>query len=69
MVLVVVPSIKLPPALLPVMPWRWGVVAGLNLILLLFLVLQIVLGFSLVNNVLAAADSKIAARAGKARPA
>jgi hypothetical protein len=57
------PPAKVPPAAHPVLPWRWGIVAGLNLILLLFLVLQIVLGFSLVNNVLAATNSQIAARA------
>jgi hypothetical protein len=60
-----VPPAKLPPAAHPILPWRWGLVAGLNLILLLFLILQLVLGFSLVNNVLAATDSKIAARAEK----
>ena len=59
------PPAKLPPAAHPVLPWRWGIVAGLNLILLLFLVLQWVLGFSLVNNVLAATESKIAALAEK----
>lgn len=59
------PPAKLPPAAHPVLPWRWGIVAGLNLILLLFLALQLVLGFSLVNNVLAATDSKINARAEK----
>jgi hypothetical protein len=57
------PSLKLPPTADPILPWRWGVVAGLNLILLLFLVLQIVLGFSLINNVLAAKNSEIAASA------
>jgi hypothetical protein len=59
------PAPKLPPALSPILPWRWGIVAGLNLILLLFLALQLVLGFSLVNNVLAATDSDITARAEK----
>jgi hypothetical protein len=59
------PPAKLPPAAHPILPWRWGMVAGLNLILLLFLVLQLVLGFSLVNNVLAATNSQIAARAEK----
>jgi hypothetical protein len=59
------PPAKVPPAAHPVLPWRWGIVAGLNLILLLFMVLQLVLGFSLVNNVLAATNSQIAARAEK----
>ena len=57
---------KLPPALYPLLPWRWGVVAALNLILLLFLVLQLVLGFSLENNFIAATDKEVAA-AAKAR--
>jgi hypothetical protein len=65
LVLMFLPSVKLPPAVDPILPWRWGIVAGLNLILLLFLVLQLVLGFSLVNNVLAATNSQIAARAEK----
>jgi hypothetical protein len=59
------PPAKLPPVAHPILPWRWGLVAGLNLILLLFLVLQLVLGFSLVNNVLDATNSKIAARSEK----
>jgi len=59
------PPHKLPPVAHPLLPWRWGIVAGLNLILLLFLVLQLVLGFSLVNNVLAGTDSEIAARSEK----
>jgi len=54
---------KLPPALYPILPWRWGVVAALNLILLLFLVLQLVLGLSLENNYIAAKDKEVAARA------
>ena len=60
-VLPFLPSQQLPPAVHQVLPWRWGIVAGLDLILLLFLVLQIVLGFSLVNNLLAAKNSEIAA--------
>lgn len=40
-------SIKLPPQVEKLMPWRWGIVAALNLILFLFLGLQVVLGFSL----------------------
>ncbi len=61
--LVFAPQLKLPPAAAPILPWRWGVVAGLDLILLLFLVLQLLFGFSLANNILAATDSRIAAQA------
>jgi hypothetical protein len=39
--------LKLPPALQQVLPWRWGIVAAVNLILFLFLALQLLLGFSL----------------------
>ncbi len=57
------PPSRLPPALHSLLPWRWGIVAVLNLILLLFLVLQMVFGFSLENNFVAAADSGIAKNA------
>lgn len=49
-----------------VLPWRWGIVAALNLVLFLFLALQLVLGFSLENNVINAADAAVDAGA-KAR--
>jgi hypothetical protein len=39
--------IKLPPAVEKLLPWRWGIVAAANLILFLFLGLQVILGFSL----------------------
>ena len=58
---------KLPPALYPLLPWRWGVVAALNLVLFLFLLLQLVFGFSLENTVIAAADKAVAARAAETR--
>ena len=54
---------KLPPSTYPLLPWRWGGVAALNLILFLFLVLQLVFGFSLENNFIAAKDKEIAAAA------
>lgn len=46
---VVVPMIprKLPPQVEKLLPWRWAIVAALNLILFLFLALQVLLGFSL----------------------
>ncbi len=61
--LVFVPASALPPTLHPFLPWRWGLVAVLNLILLLFLVMQMVFGFSLENNFIGAADSAIARNA------
>lgn len=46
---VVIPMIQipLPPWVDKLLPWRWGLVAALNLILFLFLGLQVLLGFSL----------------------
>jgi hypothetical protein len=38
---------KLPPAIQPVLTWRWAIVGGLNLFLLGFLAMTLVLGFSL----------------------
>jgi hypothetical protein len=45
----VLPHLKvaLPPAVEQLMPWRWAILAGLNAVLLLFLLLQMLLGFSL----------------------
>jgi hypothetical protein len=42
--------VKLPPAAQKVMPWRWGIVAALNLVFYLFLLLQMALGFALETN-------------------
>lgn len=39
--------LKLPPVVEKLLPWRWGIVAAVNLILFLFLGLQVLLGFSL----------------------
>jgi len=38
--------VKVPPALQPVMQWRWGIVAVVNLLLFLVLVLQLIWVFS-----------------------
>jgi hypothetical protein len=38
---------KLPPAVDRFLPWRWGIVAALCLVLFLFLFLQMVIGFSI----------------------
>jgi hypothetical protein len=40
-------SIKLPPQVENLLPWRWGIVAAVNLVVFLFLALQLLLGFSL----------------------
>lgn len=40
-------NVKLPAALQGVFPWRWGIAAALNLFVLLFLGLQLVVGFSI----------------------
>ncbi len=42
--------IKLPPAVQKVLPWRWGIVAALNLVVFFFLVLQLILGFQMEKN-------------------
>lgn len=46
---VVIPllSIKLPPYVNDLMPWRWGIVLAANLLVFLFLGLQLIFGFSL----------------------
>jgi hypothetical protein len=43
-------GVKLPPAVQKVMPWRWGIVAALNLVFYLFLLLQMALGFAPETN-------------------
>jgi len=40
-------QIKLPPQVEKLLPWRWGIVAAINLVLFFFLGLQLLLGFSL----------------------
>jgi hypothetical protein len=42
--------VKLPPGIQMAMPWRWGIVAAANLVLLLFLVLQLAVGFGMESN-------------------
>jgi hypothetical protein len=48
---------KLPPAISPFLPWRWGVIFALNLLLFLILVLQLVVGFPLESSMRTWADS------------
>lgn len=40
-------QIKLPPVVAKLMPWSWAIVAAINLVLFFFLLLQVLLGFSL----------------------
>jgi hypothetical protein len=40
-------NLKLPPGVEKLLPWRWGIVAASNLVLFLFLGLQVIFGFSL----------------------
>jgi hypothetical protein len=50
-------GVRLPPALQGLMRWRWGIVAALNMLLFLFLVLQLLIGFSLESQVKEQLDS------------
>jgi hypothetical protein len=47
---------KLPPGVEQAMPWRWGIVAALNLFVFLFLALQLMVGFSMEKKIDDAAD-------------
>lgn len=40
-------NVKLPAQVEQLLPWKWAILAGLNLVLLLFLTLQLLFGFSL----------------------
>ncbi|HEY7327510.1 MAG TPA: hypothetical protein VH592_07720 [Gemmataceae bacterium] len=46
-VVILMVPVKLPPQVNNLLPWRWGIVAAVNLVLFLFLALQLLLGFSL----------------------
>jgi hypothetical protein len=39
--------VKLPPHIKALLPWRWGIVSVVNLVVFLFLLLQLLVGFSL----------------------
>jgi hypothetical protein len=51
--------VKLPPQVEKLLPWRWGLVAGVNLILFFFLGLQLALGFTLESQYKDWVDKKI----------
>jgi hypothetical protein len=42
--------LKLPPSVQKILPWRWGIVAAANLIVFLFLALQLLVGFQMESN-------------------
>lgn len=52
-----IPS-PIPPQVQQLLPWKWAIVAGLNAVMLLFLLLQCVLPFSLENSVAAWVNSR-----------
>lgn len=43
-------NLKLPPQLEQLMPWKWAILTGLNVLLLLFLTFQCILNFDLENK-------------------
>jgi hypothetical protein len=51
------PLLPLPGALQRFRPWRWALVAGVTLLMLVLLVLQVISGFNLENRVTAEVDS------------
>jgi hypothetical protein len=57
--------LKLPPGVEKLLPWRWGIVAAANLILFLFLGLQMLLGFSLDNRYAEWVDKQVESKGTK----
>lgn len=51
-------QLQLPPWVNDLMPWRWGIVAAANLLVFLFLALQLLLGFSLDSRYLDWVDNQ-----------
>src|SRR5690606_33028628 len=43
-------TLNLPPAVQMLLPWRWAILFGLNAVLLLFLTLQLFLGFNIESS-------------------
>jgi hypothetical protein len=50
-------QVPLPPQVQQILPWRWAIVAGINALLLLFVVLQYLLPFSLESRMVSFANS------------
>jgi hypothetical protein len=57
--------VKLPPQVDKVLPWRWGIVGAVNLVLLFFLSLQLLFGFSLDSRYRGWVDRQLQAREAK----
>jgi hypothetical protein len=57
--------VKLPPQADKLLPWRWGIVAVVNLVLLFFLSLQLLFGFSLDSKYSAWVDRQVQLKEGK----
>jgi hypothetical protein len=58
-------QVKLPPQVDKLLPWRWGIVAAVNLVLLFFLSLQLVFGFSLDSKYGAWVERQVQAKEAK----
>jgi hypothetical protein len=58
-------QVKLPPQVDKLLPWRWGIVAAVNLVLLFFLGLQLIFGFSLDSRYGAWVERQAQAKEGK----
>jgi hypothetical protein len=54
-------QVKLPPAVENLLPWRWGIIALLNVVLFFFLILQLLLNFSFETQVKEWVDKKMEA--------
>jgi hypothetical protein len=51
-------QVKVPPQVEQLMPWRWAIITGLTAVLLLFLVLQLFVNFSLESKMKAWYDAQ-----------
>jgi hypothetical protein len=57
--------VKLPPQVDKLLPWRWGIVAVVNLVLLFFLSLQLLFGFSLDSRYRDWVEHQVQSKEGK----
>jgi hypothetical protein len=60
--------VKLPPGIQLAMPWRWGIVAAANLVLYLFLLMQLALGFQMQSNYRAWVENNVGNPDAKTTP-
>jgi ABC-type Fe3+ transport system permease subunit len=61
-------SIKLPPGIQQAIPMRWGIVAAANLVLFLFLALQLLVGFGMESNYRAWVEKNVGPQGAKTTP-